>query len=196
MKKLLLFALMVVAVAAVKAQEKPKLKDLLFGGKLKLDSSGVIRSTDDLSSKIDTTTKKETVTGKPETTVTNDLTKNSISVETKDSATTTVATVTPFRSNIKLWKDYNDSLAKTLKAEVLSARQIKKETYYLLFDYEIGTDGMVTVTDVTSTPANAYLQAEVKQVLDSYPLRLNPVFDSKGQAHKVKRKQSFTITKE
>jgi hypothetical protein len=36
----------------------------------------------------------------------------------------------------------------------------------------------------------------VKQILDSTPLRLNPVTDSNNQAKKVKRKQQISVTKE
>src|SRR6476646_5885520 len=59
--KNLFLAILLFAGFAAQAQEKEKqsLKSLLFSGKLKKDSSGVIRSTDDLSSKIDTSTKKE-----------------------------------------------------------------------------------------------------------------------------------------
>src|SRR5690349_13013054 len=57
-KKLFLL-LSVMAAIGVKAQdEKPKLKDLLYGGKLKKDSSGVIRKTDDLAANIDTSYKE------------------------------------------------------------------------------------------------------------------------------------------
>src|SRR6266498_3909012 len=58
MKNLILIIFLLGAAFAVKAQEKKQsLKDLLYGGKLKKDSTGVIRSTDDLSKKIDTNTK-------------------------------------------------------------------------------------------------------------------------------------------
>src|SRR5689334_22124619 len=58
MKHLILISFLF-AAASAQAQQKQSLKDLLYGGKLKKDSSGVIHSTDDLSAKIDTTTKKE-----------------------------------------------------------------------------------------------------------------------------------------
>src|SRR4029453_422410 len=58
MKTLILIVFLIGALG-VQAQEKQSLKDLLYGGKLKKDSTGVIRSTDDLSKKIDTSTKKE-----------------------------------------------------------------------------------------------------------------------------------------
>jgi len=93
-------------------------------------------------------------------------------------------------------KEYTDSLVKALNDEALKSKQIKKGTYFLMADYEIETDGQVTFTNVTSTPENAFLQAQVKQIMDSTPLRLNPVTDSSNQPKKVKRKQQFTVTKE
>jgi len=54
MKKGILFLLLAAGFSA-KAQS---LKDLLYSGKLKNDSNTVIRKTDDLSTKIDTTRKK------------------------------------------------------------------------------------------------------------------------------------------
>src|SRR5436190_12579758 len=59
MKNMILVIFLIGGAFAVQAQEKQSLKDLLFSGKLKKDSTGVIRSTDDLSKKIDTSTKKE-----------------------------------------------------------------------------------------------------------------------------------------
>ena len=201
MKYYILFLFLVCAVA-VQAQQKPLLKDLLYSGKLKKDSSGVIRSTDDLSSKIDTSTKK---VPEPEKAKIVTMTRDSVNSVNKglpiaDSVTTVSITPkennAPVRTNTKIWKDYIDSLTKNLKSEVLTSKQIKKETYYLTIDYEIGIDGQVNVLDITSTPENKFLQAQVRQMLDSNPPRLIPVVDSANQPRKVKRKQNFNVTKE
>jgi len=213
MKTLILIVFLIGALG-VQAQEKQSLKDLLYGGKLKKDSTGVIRSTDDLSKKIDTSTKKEaqaqpvktsepTATAQPDkNTVTPkpDIDPNipaAAGVATATTATVAApANVAPVKTNTKLWKEYTDSLTKILQDEILKSKQIKKNTYYLMVDYGIETDGQVTFTNVTSTPENAFLQAQVKQIMDSTPFRLNPVTDSNNQAKKVKRKQQFVITKE
>ena len=102
----------------------------------------------------------------------------------------------PVKTNTRLWKEYTDSLVKVLNTEVMKSKQIKKDTYYVSIDYEIGTDGIVNVLNVLSTPSNALLQSNVKQMLESNPPRLNPFLDSSNQPKKVKRKQNFTITKE
>ena len=228
MKKLFLLLLLGAAISVQAQDEKPKLKDLLYGGKLKKDSSGVIRKTDDLSAKIDTGTKKEVAAEQTKTVVApvEDTMKklaatlppdtNAVAVQqvnTNNAATTgtetlntateaavvaapVTAAAAPPKSNTRLWKEYSDSLTLFLKAEAFSSKQIKKETYYMSFDYEIGTDGLVTVINVSSTPSNNYLQAQVKQFLDNTPLKLNPVLDGSGQPKKTKRKQGYTVTKE
>ena len=201
---------------AIQAQEKEKqsLKNLLFSGKLKKDSTGVIRSTDDLSTKIDTSTKKEAAPvaasqpaanapdknaavskGDPATSVS---TIGAVAVTNTDSAAVVplASNTTPAKTNTKLWKEYTDSLVRTLNDEVLKSKQIKKNTYYLMVDYEIAPDGQVTFTNLTSTPESSFLTAQVRQIMDSTPLRLNPVTDSSNQGKKVKRKQQIVITKE
>ncbi|HET9826861.1 MAG TPA: hypothetical protein VFP87_16095 [Chitinophagaceae bacterium] len=199
-------------VGAVHAQEKkPSLKDLLYSGKLKKDSTGVIRSTDDLSQKMDTGTKKES---QPVNTPNAQQEKNAVpasaavtpSIAPGGADTTTKvdtaagvavqANTIPPKSNTKLLKEYTDSVVNSLRDEALKSKQIKKGTYYLMLDYEIETDGQVTFTNVISTPENSFLQAQVKQILDSTPLRLIPVTDSNNQPKKVKRKQQISITKD
>ena len=214
--KYVILAIFLFGGLAIQAQEKEKqsLKNLLFSGKLKKDSTGVIRSTDDLSTKIDTSTKKETAAvaanqpaanvpdknaavskGDPATSVS---TIGAVAVTNTDSAAVVplANNTTPAKTNTKLWKEYSDSLVRTLGDEVLKSKQVKKNTYYLMVDYEIAPDGQVTFTNLTSTPESAFLVAQVRQIMDSTPLRLNPVTDSSNQGKKVKRKQQIVITKE
>ncbi len=195
MKNIILFVLFAVCAANAQAQQKT-LKELLYSGKLKKDSGGVIRKDDDLSSKIDTTTKMpEPVTPKVVVAYT-----AGVPVEITDSATAVEGLVTPpatpVKSNTKIWKEYTDALVTTLKAEVLTNKKLKKETYFLTVDYEINTDGGVNITKVISTPENAFLQSEVTNRLELTPLKLAPVLDSNQQPRKVKRKHNFSVTKE
>ena len=195
-------------LGVVQAQQKQSLKDLLYSGKLKKDSSGVIRSTDDLSTKIDTTTKEAIPEKRKIVTVTSDSVKNvssligdsAVTVEAKDSVTTTAIAPkenkVPALTNNRIWKDYIDSLVRSLKSEVFTSKQIKKDTYYVTIDYEIEIDGKVSVESVTSAPENKYFESQVRQMLDDKPFNLNPVVDSTNKPHKVKRKQNFSITKD
>lgn len=225
MKYVILILFLVGGAYTMQAQEKkPSLKDLLFSGKLKKDSTGVIRNTDDLSQKIDTTTKKDVQSVNSNASTGNvqsnapaaNVQQGNTAVTSNAGVTTTVATTgldtatkvdsaatvpvpvtpAPAKSNTKLLKEYTDSLVKTLQEGPLKAKQIKKDTYYVMLDYEIDTDGKVTFTNVTSTPESSFLQAQITQILDSSPLRLAPVTDSNNKGKKVKRKQQFSVTKD
>jgi hypothetical protein len=83
-----------------------------------------------------------------------------------------------------------------MKTDVLASKKVKKETYFLTVNYEIDTDGSVSITNITASPENDYLQEQVKQRLLLSPPQLNPILDSTNKPHKVKRRYNFTITKE
>ena len=214
MNKGILFLILIVGGVTSNAQS---LKDALYSGKLKMDSNSVIRKGDDLSKRIDTSTKKAAEPEKPKTTAQADASAQKINTQgdsstaiadagsatiaaDEDNVTTGTSAATtkapPAKSNTKILKEYTDSLTSTLKTEVLSSKKIKKDTYYLIVEYEIGADGLTTVTNVISTPENALLQEQVKERMLITPPQLTPALDSNGQPRKVKRKYSFTVTKE
>lgn len=206
MKKGILFFLLIAAFAA-NAQQKQSLKDLLYGGKLKADSNSVVRKNEDLSARIDTGTKKQAepeapkavtpATSEPQKTETA-TTNTATSGEATDSSITTTAAAkpAPVKSTNKIWKEYADSLTKVLSTEVLPSKKIKKDTYFITVEYEINPDGTVNVLNLTSSPENAFLQSEVKTRMDLGTPQLAPVLDSTGKARKVKRRTSFSLTKE
>jgi hypothetical protein len=215
MKKGILFLLIIAGSIAADAQS---LKDLLYSGKLKMDSNSVIRKTDDLSKRIDTGTKKPAdsllakgveAPGDSSSLKAKTQSDSSIAMvntgsattavpDTEDAAEATASTTTaaPVKSNTRILKEYTDSLATVLKTEVLSSKKIKKDTYYLIVEYEIGADGQTTVINVISTPENSLLQEQVKERMLITPPQLAPALDSNKQPRKVKRKYSFTVTKE
>lgn len=199
------------------AQQKPSLRDLLYSGRLKADSNTVVRRSDDLTTKIDTATRKP-AEPKPVTAAVPAAEQKAAPV-LPDPANTTAATETgvaaakpadssataetpavpapaPVKSNTRIWKEYSDSLISALKTEVLSSKKVKKETYYVIAEYEIGTEGQVTVLNVTASPENAFLQDEIKNRMSLTAPQLAPVLDSTGKPRKVKRKYSFSVTKE
>lgn len=207
MKKGILFLFLLAGASGLKAQS---LKELLYSGKLKMDSNSVIRRTDDLQSKIDTSQKKAAEPERPKVVAVPADSARSAAVPGADSTSGAVVVTdsaaaapppskdlaVPARNNTRIWKDYTDSLANDLKAEVLSSKKIKKETYYILVEYELDTTGQVNVTNVSASPQNDFLQEQVKQRLILSPPHLNPFTDGNNKARKVKRRHNFTITKE
>jgi hypothetical protein len=219
MKKGILFLLIAFSFTA-KAQS---LKDLLYSGKLRNDSNTVVRKTDDLKSKTDSTDRKAAAERAASQTVVAVIPGDSLKraklpadsnaavAEGKSVAPAEAATVNdtsattpaeavvppaPVKTNSKIWKEYTESLVTTLKAEVLSNKKVKKETYYVLADYEIGADGKADLVNLTVSPDNAFLLEQVKQRLADNPPAFTPVVDSSNQPRKVKRKFNFYVTKE
>ncbi|MER3470770.1 MAG: hypothetical protein C4330_05415 [Chitinophagaceae bacterium] len=177
------------------------LKDLLYSGKLKSDSNTVVKKTDALSTKIDTTQKKADQAKVIATPATDSAkragSQTAITDAVKvDSVATVVNTTAVPKNNNKIWKDFTDSLVKAMQADVLSSKKTRKDNYYVTVDYEADVNGQVNVTNVTVLPENAYLQDQVKQRLSLTPPQLTPVVDSTNKTRKVKRKYNFTITKE
>lgn len=208
MKKGILLLLLFGSVCA----NAQSLKDALFGGKLKNEPGSVIRKGDDLSSKIDTATKTTTdSTAKSTVSAPTNSTKNPVvQTNTPDvmSTDTTVVTTTTANNNVPteniarpkdnnaLWKEFMASVINSLKTEVLPSKKIKKESYSVSVSYVIGTDGQVTINEVTADPENQFLIQQIKDRLNVDTPKLNPVLSSNGTPRKVTKRYNFTLDKE
>ncbi len=194
MKKGILF-LFIISNVTTNAQS---LKDALYGGKLKTDTGTVIRKSDDLSKKIDTSTKKPADSVK--TKMTSAVKDSSFKGMTAHAITDAISVAeskdnkVELKDNNALLKEYMDSLISTLKTEVLPDKKIKNGTYFILVDYEIGLDGQVAINNVTPSPENSFLRDQIKERLNLTVPRMNPVL-SNGKPRKVVRKFNFSLNK-
>ncbi len=196
MKKGILFLLVITTVTA----NAQSLKDALYGGKLKTDSGSVLRKGDDLTSKIDTSRKKPVDAEKNKlAAVRMDSSSNNMAAATDATANEAVGKIdnnAATKDNNKLWKAFMDTVISTLKAEVLTSKKIKKGDYYIIVDYTIGFDGLVTINTIFPTPENKFLEEQVKERLSIDTPRLNPVMGGNGKPRKVVKRTNFTITKD
>lgn len=195
MKKIILFAIL---VSAISANGQQSLKDALFSGKLKMDSGKVIRKTDDLSTKIDTTTRKP---AEPEKTQAVALTGDSLTgaplTQEGDPAATGIASETnvPAKDNNTIWKEYIDELTGTLRTDVLPNKKIKNGTYSLLIEYEIDVDGQTSVKRVSCDPESSYLEQQVRErILLSSP-QMTPLIGTNGKPRKAIKKYTLILSK-
>jgi len=195
MKKGILM-LFVVTTVTSNAQS---LKDALFSGKLKSDSGTVVKKTDDLSKKIDTSKK---ITAAPEknkpTIVSADPAVNTTTANTDTATNAAVAIKDPAvasKDNTKIWKEFMDAAIKTLNTEVMTSKKLKKGDYFMMVDYAIEPDGKVTINNVYPTPENKFLEEQVKERLSIDTPQLNPVLGSNGKGRKVMKRYNFTLTK-
>lgn len=209
---------LILLLAGSFSADAQSLKEALYGGKLKNDPGTVIRKGDDLSTKLPDTTKKAAPEEVVKTT-TSPVVADSLAVKVTlntdsavavagvtntgtEAATTAAAAPAPVepvaapKDNNVIWKGYMDSLATTLKTEVLSSKKVKSGSYYVLVSYSIGTDGQVTVGDVFLSPESEFLQQQIKQRLSFDTPRLTPVLSSSGAPRKVSKKYNFTIVKD
>ncbi len=195
MKKGILF-LFIVSSFSANAQS---LKDALYGGKLKTDSGTVIRKTDDLSTKIDTSMKKPVVAEKTKLTpASKESSINKIPAQPDSTSIATadkIETIASPKDNTKIWKEFMDSAISNFKTDVLTSKKIKNGTYYVMVDYEIGTEGQVTINAIFPSPENSFLAQQIKERLTLAAPNLNPVLASNGKPRKVSKKYNFTLTK-
>src|SRR4030095_5941811 len=128
MKKVSLFF---VVLVSLHANGQQTLKDALFSGKLKNDST--VRKTDDLSKKIDTSRKKPVEPEKPKLVgvVNNGGTIDSTIKLDSAKATTPVTAAAIAKDNNKIWKEFMDSVVIMLNTEVMTAKQLKKGDYFV-----------------------------------------------------------------
>lgn len=205
--------LLLLVLSSVFVQAQTTLKEALFSGKLKNQPGTVIRNGDDLSSKIDTAQKAtpgeaattsaidssaQSVTGQTDTaaTVTTDNARVAADSTTTAAPEAAPASAAAPKNNNTIWKTYMDSVASTLKTEVLASKKVKRGDYYVLVTYTIGTDGQTTVSDVAVSPENDYLHEQIKARLNVDTPQLAPVLNGAGTPRKAIKKYNFTLSKE
>lgn len=205
MKYTFLLAILVTA-ATVQGQ---KLKDLLYSGKLKNDSGTVIRKTDDLSTKIDTSEKKKQAValaaannqpGNTEPAGTNaevnpvtDQPAGTNNVVNAAGANNTPSNTGP-KDNNTIWKEYMATVMEELKTEVIPDKRLKPGTYYILIEYAIETDGTISINNILPSPDSDYLKEQLKRRMTLSVPQMSPVMVS-GKAKKSVKKYNFTLTK-
>ncbi len=193
MKAVILLAIL---FASVSANSQTKLKDLLYGGKLKMDSGSVIRKDDDLSTKIDTSTKKPVEQSKATVVdaATPDLGTNGLPI-VPDTSTALKDPATAPKVNNKSWKEFIDELTTSLRTEVLPNKKIKEGTYAILLEYEIDVDGQVRATNVASDPSNSFLEQQIKERITLSAPKMEPLMGTNGKPRKAQKRQTITVTK-
>ena len=190
MKAVILLAIL---FASVSANSQTKLKDLLYGGKLKMDSGTVIRKDDDLSTKIDTSTKKSVEQPKIQAVdaATPDLGTNGLPI-IPDTSTAIKDPATAPKVNNKSWKEFIDELTTSLRTEVLPNKKIKEGTYAILLEYEIDVDGQVRATNVASDPSNSFLEQQIKERITLSAPKMEPLMGTNGKPRKAQKRQTIS----
>jgi hypothetical protein len=189
MKTYFLVSLMFIT-SSVMAQ---RLRDSLFGGRLKVDTGKTFVSKDTgkyVAPKVyDAGTSSSATT--PTTTSSTNPAK---AVIAKPDASMPDSLNKTFYQKQKLWKRFIDVNTPIIAQQADDTRKVKKGEYTVDIEYEIGLNGRVTTTGVTCTPPNDFLVEQVTELMKRAPVLSPPVY-SDGQPHKLNAKQSITIVK-
>lgn len=160
------------------------LRDSLFSGKLKVDSALLIKSKVSIpKTPVDSIKKSEPDTIKK------------ISADTALNQSGTVKSPVNFKDNGKIWKKFIDQHTGIINAEVLPSKKIRKGSYTVMIDYEIGTDGVVATKNISCSPANEYLTEQIRErMMPDAPLLAPLVRD--GMPRKSVKRQVLIFTKD
>jgi hypothetical protein len=94
----------------------------------------------------------------------------------------------------KAWKRFIDQQTMIIAQQADETRKVKKGEYYIEFDYEIGLNGRVKVSNVTCSPKNEFLVETVTDIMSRPPVLAPPVYGD-GKPRAVSAKQQMTILK-
>lgn len=194
-KIFLLVTFVMVSSAMLQAQS---LKELLYSGKLKSDTGSVVRKSDDLSTKIDTSTRKppppppvvKTVvvpTADGDSVVTLQTTEAGVVIDS-------VVAVAP-RDNDEVWKEYTETLTTEIKTEVLPNKKVKAGTYSVLIVYEIDLDGSINVNTISTSPSSDFLEEQIRNRMTLTAPTLTPLLNQYGKPRKAIKRQTITLSK-
>jgi hypothetical protein len=180
--KTFLFIFLVITASGAMGQS---LKDSLYGGKLKAPVGHTAVSKD--TGKI-TVTRGEVISSQPGE-------KKVETAEVKRTDDTMPDSLNRlYHSKQKLFKRFIESNVAIISQEAESTRKVKKGEYLIEVDYEIGLNGRVTTTGITSTPHNDFLLEKVRELMARPPVLSPPVYGD-GKPRKAYQKQPITIIK-
>lgn len=94
----------------------------------------------------------------------------------------------------KGWKRFIDQQTLIISVQADETKKVKRGEYYIEFDYEIGLNGRVKVSNITCYPENEFLIATITDALTRTPVLAPPVYGD-GKPRVTQAKQQMTILK-
>lgn len=160
------------------------LRDSLFGGKLKADTSKTYVSKDtgkyvapkvyNPSATLQGETKKGEV-ARLDPSIPDSLNKN-------------------FYSKQKTWKRFIDVNTTIISQQAADTKKVRKGEYAIDVEYTIGLNGKITTTNITCNPPNEFLLQQVTDLMKRAPTLAPPVY-ADGNPKPLNATQTITIVK-
>jgi len=165
-----------------------RLRDSLYGGRLKADtgktfvskdtSKYVVLKNENVSSTTDDKKKPAGTTGgiiKPDESMPDSLNKL-------------------FYSKQKFWKKFIENNTQIITQSADETKKVKKGTYQIDVEYEIGLNGRITTKNITCNPPNEFLTEQVTDLMKRAPVLAPPIY-SDGKPRTLAATQPITIIK-
>lgn len=163
------------------------LRDSLYGGKLKADTGATYVSKDTSKYVAPLTLKSETVSATPGSKKNNDIPK-------LDEAVMPDSLNKSYYSRQKVWKRFIESNTVVIAQMANDTKKVKKGEYQVEIAYEIGLNGRVTTSSVTSSPPNEFLVEQYTELMKRAPVLAAPVY-SDGKPRALPATQTVSIVK-
>lgn len=99
-----------------------------------------------------------------------------------------------YHAKQKAWKRYIDQQTTIISAQADETRKVRTGEYYVEFDYQIGLNGRVKVSNITCSPQNEFIVQQVTDAMTRTPVLAAPIY-ADGKPRIVNAKQQMTILK-
>lgn len=185
MNRLFLFAFLFISSTCF---SQKSLRDSLFSGKLKADSTLVAKS------KVNEQKVKEDSIKKVQI----DSLKKIGADTTQITGVTTITPIKPelkYTDNNKTWKKFTDEYTKIVTAEMANQKKIKKGGYTVTLEYEIGVDGVVSTKNIICDPKSEALIDLINERMMANAPQLAPQVVN-GVPRKSSKRQILVFVKE
>ena len=183
-----LFLLAVLFIGTNCFAQKSSLRDSLFSGKLKADSTLVAKS------KVNEEKVKEDSIKKVQI---DSLKKIGADTTQITGAVTAIPPKTELKysDNNRTWKKFTDEYSKIVTAEMANNKKIKKGGYTVTLEYEIGTDGVVSTKNIICDPkSEALIDIINTKMMSNAPLLAPQIVN--GAPKKSSKRQILVFMKE
>ena len=171
------------------AMGQQRLRDSLYGGKIKADTGKTYVSKD--TSKY-VVLKNENVSSQAEPGVKSKTDPNAGIVKPDASMPDSLNKL--FYAKQKVWKRFVETNTQIVTQAADDTKKVKKGTYQVDVEYEIGLNGRVTTKGVTCSPTNEFLVEQVTEFMKRAPVLAPPVY-SDGKPRVLPATQGITIVK-
>src|SRR5436190_5354415 len=180
----------------VSAFSQRTLRDSLYGGKLKADTGKTFVSKD--TGKYVAPMRNEAISSQPQAGQQNNATTGSGAASTagmiKLDESMPDSLNKLFYSKQKLWKRFIESNTQIISQQADDTKKVKKCTYQVDVEYEIGINGKVSTKSVTCNPPNEFLTEQVTEMMKRTPVLSPPIY-SDGKPRPLAATQPITIVK-